>query len=54
MAQLDREALIFREVDAPEAPSKVDPLEIRAFVEVKAQVTAREVRSASRWPSTRR
>lgn len=41
--ELDREALLFREADAPEAPAKVDAMALRAFVEERRQVTAAQV-----------
>lgn len=41
--ELDRDALLFHPADAPEAPSKVDPIALRAFVEERRQVTARQV-----------
>lgn len=41
--ELDREALLFQPADAPEAPSKVDPLALRAYVGERRQVTARQV-----------
>jgi hypothetical protein len=41
--ELDREALLFRPADAPEAPSKVDAIALRAFVEGRRQVTAQAV-----------
>jgi hypothetical protein len=41
--ELDREALLFNEVAPPEAPAKVDPIELRAYVEERGQVTARQV-----------
>jgi hypothetical protein len=39
----DREALTFDLAERPEAPSKVNPSELRDFVTEKQQVTAREV-----------
>ena len=41
--ELDRESLIFRPAEAPEAPSKVDPLALRSFVEKRGQVSGRQV-----------
>lgn len=41
--ELDRDALIFRDADAPEASAKVDPIELRAFVQERQTVTARQV-----------
>jgi hypothetical protein len=41
--ELDREALLFRHADPPEAPSKVDPFALRTFVEDRGQVVARQV-----------
>ena len=40
---LDRESLIFRPVDAPEAPSKIDPIALRQFVEERGQVVSAQV-----------
>jgi hypothetical protein len=39
----DHESLIFRPAEAPEAPSKVDTIALRAFVEARGQVVARQV-----------
>ena len=41
--ELDREALVFRPAEAPEAPAKVDPIALRAFVQERRQVIARQV-----------
>lgn len=41
--ELDRETLTFRQSDPPEAPAKVDPVALRAFVEGRRQVVARQV-----------
>lgn len=41
--ELDREALLFTAAEAPEAPAKVDPLALRAYVEERRQVTGRQV-----------
>ena len=38
--ELDREALLFHEAEAPDMPSKVDPIALREFVEQRGQVTA--------------
>lgn len=40
---LDRDALLFRPAEEPTAPSKVDPMALRAFVEERGQVTGRQV-----------
>lgn len=41
--ELDRDALLFHEADAPEPPAKVDPSALRAFVERRQQVVASQV-----------
>ncbi len=41
--ELDREALVFRAIEAPEAPTKVDPTALRQFVQERGQVITRQV-----------
>jgi len=41
--ELDRDALLFREAEPPDAPAKVNPIALRAFVEERRQVTAAQV-----------
>jgi hypothetical protein len=41
--ELHRETLLFRPAEAPKAPSKLDATALRAWVEERRQVTAREV-----------
>ncbi|MDP8905606.1 MAG: AAA family ATPase [Chloroflexota bacterium] len=41
--ELDRDALLFTEAEPPDAPAKVDPMALRAYVEERGQVTARQV-----------
>jgi hypothetical protein len=41
--ELDHESLTFRPAEPPEAPAKVDPLGLRAFVEARGQVSGRQV-----------
>ena len=41
--ELDRDALLFRPADPPEAPTKVDPIALRAFVDERGQVVARQI-----------
>jgi len=41
--ELDRDALLFRPAEAPEAPSKVDPIALRAYVEDRGQVSWHQV-----------
>lgn len=41
--ELDREALVFRDAEAPEVPAKVDAGELREFVQERGQVNARQV-----------
>jgi hypothetical protein len=41
--ELDRETLTFRESDAPNVPAKVDPIALRAYVDERGQVVARQI-----------
>lgn len=41
--ELDRESLLFQPAEPPDAPAKVDPIALRAYVEERTQVTARQV-----------
>ncbi len=41
--ELDRDALIFRPGEPPEAPTKVDAMALRAYVAERGQVTARQI-----------
>jgi hypothetical protein len=41
--EFDRDALLFRPAEPPDAPAKVDAIELREFVEERRQVTARQV-----------
>lgn len=41
--ELDRESLTFNVAEAPDAPAKVDPVELRAYVQERGTVTARQV-----------
>lgn len=41
--ELDRLSLTFRSVGAPDAPAKVDPIELRAYVEERGQVRGQDI-----------
>jgi hypothetical protein len=41
--ELDRDALLFRHADAPEAPAKVDPIALREYVADRGQVTGKQI-----------
>lgn len=41
--ELDRDTLLFRQAEPPDAPAKVDAIALRAFVEERSQVVARQV-----------